>query len=197
MNWEERIGRRLKLRDLHILFAVVQCGSMTKAANQLSVSKPVVSKAVADLEYTLAVRLLDRDPQGIVPTVYGKALLDRGLGAFDELRRAVKDIECLSDPTTGEVRIATSIAIAAGFVSTVIARLARRYPRISVQLLAGEASTSHRALEERRADLAILRLHAPLLKQHLQTEVLYDDPIWSWRERGRHGFGAVASSWPI
>jgi DNA-binding transcriptional LysR family regulator len=175
MNWEERIGRRLKLRDLHILFAVVQCGSMTKAASQLSVSKPVVSKAVADLEHTLAVRLLDRGPQGIVPTVYGKALLDRGLGAFDELRRAVKDIESLSDPTTGEVRVATSIAIAAGFVSTVIARLTRRYPRISVELLAGEISASHRALEERRADLAILRLHAPILKQHLQTETLYDD----------------------
>jgi len=49
MHWADRIGRRLKLRDLHILLAVVQCGSMAKAARQLSVSNPVVSKAVADL----------------------------------------------------------------------------------------------------------------------------------------------------
>ena len=62
MDWGERIGRRLKLRDLHILLAVVQCGSMTKAARQLSVSNPVVSKAIADLEHTLGVRLLDRNP---------------------------------------------------------------------------------------------------------------------------------------
>jgi len=60
MHWADRIGRRLKLRDLHILLAVVQCGSMAKAARQLSVSNPVVSKAVADLEHALEARLLDR-----------------------------------------------------------------------------------------------------------------------------------------
>ena len=47
MQWEDRIGRRLKLRDLHVLFAVVQWGSMAKAARHLSVSQPVVSAAVA------------------------------------------------------------------------------------------------------------------------------------------------------
>ena len=60
MHWADRIGRRLKLRDLHILLAVVQCGSMAKAARHLSVSNPVVSKAVADLEHALDARLLDR-----------------------------------------------------------------------------------------------------------------------------------------
>ena len=90
MDWGQRLGRRLKLRDLHILFAVVECGSMTRAAKQLSVSNPVVSKAIAGLEHTLGVRLLDRDPQGLQPTIYGQALLDRGLVAFDELRQAVQ-----------------------------------------------------------------------------------------------------------
>jgi hypothetical protein len=47
MQWEDRIGRRLKLRDLHVLFAVVQWGSMAKAARHLSVSQPVVSAAIA------------------------------------------------------------------------------------------------------------------------------------------------------
>src|SRR5688572_18068313 len=175
MDWGERIGRRLKLRDLHVLFAVVQCGSMTKAARQLSVSNPVVSKAVANLEHTLGVRLLDRGPQGIEPTIYARALLDHGLIAFDELRQAVKHIESLTDPTAGEVKIGTSIAIATSFVPAVIARLNRRYPRISIHLSAGEASASYRALEERRVDLAILRLYAPLSRQHLHVETLYDD----------------------
>ena len=59
MQWEDRIGRRLKLRDLHVLFAVVQWGSMAKAAKHLSISQPVVSKAIAELESMLGVRLLD------------------------------------------------------------------------------------------------------------------------------------------
>jgi DNA-binding transcriptional LysR family regulator len=175
MDWGERIGRRLKLRDLHILLTVAQTGSMTKAAARLSVSNPVVSKAIADLERTLAVRLLDRGPHGIEPTVYGRALLDRGLLAFDELRQAVKHIECLSDPKTGEVRIGTSIAIATGFLTGVITRLSRRHPRIAVDLLAGEASATYRALEERKVDFAILRLHEPISEQSVQVDILYHD----------------------
>lgn len=175
MDWGQRIGCRLKLRDLHILFAVVECGSMTRAAKKLSVSNPVVSKAIGGLEHTLGVRLLDRDVQGIHPTVHGRALLDRGLVAFDELRQAVKVIEALSDPAAGEVRVGSSIAISSGFVPAVVARLNRRFPRISVELLADEPSTTYRALEERRVDLVVLHIHAPLSRQHLDVERLYED----------------------
>ena len=175
MDWGQRIGRRLKLRDLHILFAVVECGSMTRAAKQLSVSNPVVSKAIAGLEHTLGVRLLDRDVQGIHPTIHGRALLDRGLVAFDELRQAVKVIEALSDPTAGEVRVGSSIAIASGFIPAVVARLNRRFPRVSVDLLAGEPSTTYRALEERRVDLVVMHMHTPFSPQHLLVEALYED----------------------
>jgi DNA-binding MarR family transcriptional regulator len=49
----ERIGRRLKLRDLRILMTVVECGTMGKAAERLAISQPVVSKAIADMEYAL------------------------------------------------------------------------------------------------------------------------------------------------
>ena len=55
MQWAERIGRRLKLRDLHVLLAAVEAGSMAKAARRLAVSQPVVSQAIADLEHTLGV----------------------------------------------------------------------------------------------------------------------------------------------
>src|SRR5215813_7896973 len=78
MKWSERIGRRLKLRDLHILLAVAQCESIAKAANQLAITQPVVSKAIADLERMLGVRLIDRDRHGAEPTIYGEALLKRG-----------------------------------------------------------------------------------------------------------------------
>jgi len=69
MEWTDRIGRRIKLRDLHILLAVAQSGSMARAAERLAISQPVVSKTIADLEHTLGVRLLDRDRRGAEPTV--------------------------------------------------------------------------------------------------------------------------------
>jgi DNA-binding transcriptional LysR family regulator len=66
---EERMMRRIKLRELRILLTVAQVGSMGKAAAKLALSQPAVSKAIAEMEYTLGVSLLDRTPHGVEPTL--------------------------------------------------------------------------------------------------------------------------------
>lgn len=103
IDWESQIGRRLRLRDLHVFSTVVQRGSMAKAARQLGVSHPAVSEVIADLEHALGVRLLDRSAKGVEATIYGDALLKRSVAVFDELKQSIRDIEFLSDATTGEV----------------------------------------------------------------------------------------------
>jgi len=105
MQMSDRIGRRIKLQDVHILMTVVETGSMGKAARRLNTSQPNISKSIADLEHALGVRLLDRQRQGVEPTAYGRALLDCGLAVFDELRQGVKNIEFLADPASGEARV--------------------------------------------------------------------------------------------
>ena len=88
MQMSDRIGRRIKLQDVHTLMAVVEAGSMGKAARHLNTSQPNISKSIADLEHALGVRLLDRQRQGVEPTAYGRALLDCGLVArFNEFER--------------------------------------------------------------------------------------------------------------
>src|SRR5215813_11524127 len=162
MQWSERIGRRIKLRDLHVLQAVAQAGSMTKAAHQLAISVPVVSKAIADLEHTVGVPLLDRSPQGVEPTAYGRALMHRSGIAFEELRQGIKDIEFLTDPTTGEVRIGTTPPLSASFVMTVVDQLSRRYPRIAFRVLASGSADQRRDLIARQVDLLIGRRFLPI-----------------------------------
>src|SRR5215467_8726339 len=129
VSWESRIGRRVRLRDLHILFAFVQHGSMAKAGADLGMSQSAVSQAIAALENALAVRLLDRTPRGVVPTLYANALMKRGRVAFDELRQGVKDIEFLVDPAAGEVRIGCSESISGGILPPIIERMSRLHPR--------------------------------------------------------------------
>ena len=90
MRWNDRIGRRIKLGDLHILLAVAQNGSMAKAADKLSVSQPVVSRAIIELERTLGVRLLERSRRGVELTPSGRAMLDCGHAVFDDLRQGVE-----------------------------------------------------------------------------------------------------------
>jgi DNA-binding transcriptional LysR family regulator len=89
MRWNDRIGRRIKLSDLHILVAVAQSGSMAKAASLLAISHPVISRSISTLEHTLGVRLLERNPRGVELTAYGRAMLSRSNAAFDELRQGV------------------------------------------------------------------------------------------------------------
>src|SRR5262245_33708728 len=103
-DWDSHIGRRLKLRNLHVFFTVVQHGSLAKAASHLGVSHPAISQLIADLERALGARLFDRTSRGVTPTIYGHALLRRGRAAFDELKQGIRDIEFLSDPAIGEIR---------------------------------------------------------------------------------------------
>src|SRR5882757_9128138 len=98
---EDRVGRRLRFRDLQVFFAVAQAGSMAKAAAQMGLTQPAVSDIIAGLEQIFGVRLFDRNSRGVQPTIYGRAVLRRGRAAFDELKQGIKDIDFLSDPATG------------------------------------------------------------------------------------------------
>jgi DNA-binding transcriptional LysR family regulator len=175
MQLSDRIGNRMKLQDLHVLMTVVQAGSMGKAAQILNTTQPNISRSIGELEQALGVRLLDRHRQGIEPTEYGRALLDCGVAVFDDLRQGVKNIAFLANPTAGELRIGTTTFLAASFVSALIDRLSRRYPRIVFHLVTGYTETLHRELAERNVDLLIIRGSGPIADPRYDFEFLFDD----------------------
>jgi len=178
MQWVDRIGRRLKLRDLHILLAVVQHGSMAKAAVELSISQPAVSKAISDMEHVLGVRLLDRARNGIVPTAYGQALTARGRAMFDELKQGVEELAYLADPTVGELRIASTESIAAGFLPAVIDKFSREQPRVRLDVEQAVMNAQHyRGLRERSVDLLLGRIPVRWEEADLNVETLYEDQV--------------------
>jgi DNA-binding transcriptional LysR family regulator len=171
---DDRLLQRLKLRELRILMAVTQAGSMGKAATQLAISQPAVSRAIADMEASLGVSLLDRGPQGVELTPYGRALISRGVAVFDELRQGLKEIKFIADPTAGEVRIGGSSAMAVGIIAAVIDRLARRHPRVSFHVVTPEPTTRYRELRERKVDI-IVGGFAPVSDEDIDAEILYED----------------------
>jgi len=204
MEWTDRIGRRIKLRDLHILLSVVQCGSMAKAARFLSVSHPVISKSIGGLEATLGVRLVERTKHGIEPTDFGRALLKGSIAAFDDLKQSVKEIEFLSDPSAGELSIGVSEPVAAGLLPAIIASLARTHPRLSFQIEQGDAQTlQQRDLRERRIEFVIARAVMRNRDPALQTDILFHDKLLvvagassKWIGRRRLGLRQLAEeSW--
>ena len=126
---QKKEGRtlRLKLRDLQMLQALAEAGSMAAAAEQLALSQPAISKAMSEMEYGLGAQLLDRSSRGVVLTESGRVLLQHGRVILDEVRLGITEIERLSDPTQGEVRIGTGDP-ATVVVSEIINALSRRYP---------------------------------------------------------------------
>jgi DNA-binding transcriptional LysR family regulator len=177
MQWDARIGRRIKLRDLHIFLAVVEAGSMAKAGAGLAVSQPAVSKAIAEMEHVLGVPLLDRGSRGVEPTRYGRALVKRSLAVFDELKQGVKEIEYLSDPTIGELSIGSTEPLSAGLVTRVIDRLSDRYPLIGFQVTQGDPDTLLRRLDERAVDIVLARMPGRRLDENINAEILYEDSV--------------------
>jgi DNA-binding transcriptional LysR family regulator len=172
----EQIQRRISLHDLRVLVAVVQAGSMGRAARRLATSQPAVSRSVSDLERALGVRLLDRGRHGVEPTSCGRALVARGLAIFDELAQGIGEIQFLSDPTSGQLRIGASIAVSVGFVAAVIDRLAAAHPRLTFDLLSTDTTSAFHALATRQVDLLVVHLVAPLADDVMHADVLFDDP---------------------
>jgi DNA-binding transcriptional LysR family regulator len=176
MPWNERTKRRLKLRDLDILATLLDSGSMGKAATRLNVSQPAVSKAVAELESALGVRLVDRGRRGITPTPYGLALRKRSVAIFNDLRQSVQDIEFLSDPTTGELRIGTTDPVGRAIVIPCLDRLSRKHPGISLHVVAGDTAALYRELLDRNVELVVSRMIG-VLPDELSAEVLFHDSL--------------------
>jgi DNA-binding transcriptional LysR family regulator len=178
MKWTDRVGRRVKLRDLHIALAVAEAGSMTRAAEELAVSYPVVSKTISELEHTLGVKLFDRSISGVEPTHYGRALLQSGVAVFDEMRRGLQQIEFIKQPDAGELRIGSSIVTDAGLLPAIIERFSQEFPRAVVHVLPENiAIQQYDNLRDRNVELVLGRLPATMTEPDLVAETLFDEPM--------------------
>ena len=180
LDSDSQIGRRLSLRDLHVFFTVVKHGSMAKAALELGISQPNVSEVISNLEHTLDVRLFDRRPRGVEPTLYGKALLKSTRAAFDELRQGVKEIEFLSDPAVGEVRIGCPAAAMATFLRHLIQEFSDAHPKVAL-CISEVPVASYSGLRERTQDLHLEWCVPPFSRDDVgndvNVEVLFDDHL--------------------
>lgn len=178
MDWADRIGRRIRLRDLHILLAVAEHGSMAKASAQLAVSHPVISKTIAEMERNLGVRLVERSSQGVELTAYGTALLNCGVAVFDEMRQGLKRLEALTDPASGELRIGCPEITMAGLLPAIVERFSQKYPRVRLHVvLAQTALLQFQELRRRSIDLLIGRIPQDLPADDLVLDTLFEEPF--------------------
>ena len=129
------------------------------------------------MEHALGLRLLDRGRNGVEPTLYGHALLKRGMTVFDELTQGLQELEFLADPTIGQLRIGSSESVAAGLLPAVIGQFAQRASEHSLERRANGAQ--HHALQrirERSIDLLLGWIPTPFAEDDLVVEPVLNDP---------------------
>ena len=122
---------------------------------------------------------------------------------FDDLRQIVRNIEFLSDPAAGEVRVGCNLSVAASFVSAVVDLVSRRYPRIMFQLTM--EADALRDLHDRKLDFVILRKIDAIADERLGFEILFDDSLVvavgaqsPWARRRRIALAdLVGESWAL
>jgi DNA-binding transcriptional LysR family regulator len=179
-SWETRIGRRIRLHDLHAFATVIQLGSISKAAVTLGVTQSAVSQLIADLEAALRVRLLDRSSRGVAPTAFGNVLLKRSRAALDELRHGVEEISFLSDQTTGAVRVGCPESISSAVLPPIAQLFFRQHPNAVLDV--DDVNFGRLApLLDRKIDLVIARGGRGFDVQEIPDEVdvrtLFEDEL--------------------
>lgn len=133
-NWF--LKARLKTRQLLLLIALDDYRNIHRAADELHMTQPAASKQIKDLEEMLDVKLFERLPRGMEPTIYGETMIRHARMALTSLALAHDDIVTLKAGLTGQVEVGVIMTPAMALLPRAIARVKEEAPllRIGVQL---------------------------------------------------------------
>jgi DNA-binding transcriptional LysR family regulator len=178
MSPVDMLARRVTLRELRLLLAVTRSGSFLKAASEIGITQPALSKSIADLEGTFGVRLFDRTNRGVTPTPHGEVLIRRATGIFEELRHAVDELGSLTDASRGELRIGATPTMCAGLLPRIIGAVRGKRPKFQFHVAELESGKLASEVVSRSLDLGLGRKHAFVDHEHLAFERLFDDRLF-------------------
>jgi DNA-binding transcriptional LysR family regulator len=133
-NWF--LKARLKTRQLLLLIALDDYRNIHRAADELHMTQPAASKQIKDLEEMLDVRLFERLPRGMEPTIYGETMIRHARMALTSLALAHDDLLTLKAGLSGQVEVGVIMSPAMALLPRAIARIKEQAPllRIGVQL---------------------------------------------------------------
>jgi DNA-binding transcriptional LysR family regulator len=165
------------LRELRLLVSVARAGSILKAATEIGLTQPAVSKAIADLESTFGVRLFDRTNRGVSVTPQGEILLRRATAVFDELRQAIDELQSLATADHGELRLGGTPALCAGLLPHAMGAVRAQRPGYRFHITELESGKLASEVAGRSVDLGIGREHRAE-SADLAFEPLFEDRLF-------------------
>src|SRR4051794_30209196 len=160
------------LRHLEVFCAVARSRSFTRAAEDLHVSQPVVSRTVRELERSLGITLFTRTTRSVSLTPQGEELLDLAGDLLERFDRTLDRFAAYCRGDYGSIVLATLPSIAAGYLPPILVEFVAENPGMRVEILDVTAAEAARAVESGAADLAIA---SPATGPSLHSDVLLRD----------------------
>ena len=181
---ERWITRKFRLRHLELIAELYDCRSILKASKRLSLTQPTVTKALQDVESTLAVRLFERSNRGLEPTPYGEIFARHAKIVLAQLRHAAEELEGLRAGYSGRVTVGTLLAASASILPDAIALLKKQRPGVAISVVVGTYDILRPSLLVGDLDMVLGRLPAEGRSRALVYEEFYAEPICVVTRRG-------------
>jgi len=146
----------MNLNHLRVFASVARHGSMTRAARELRVSQPAVSKQLSDLEQDLATPLVDRLPRGVRLTAAGELLFTHAQRILQAERSAEQELAELQNLGRGRLAVGASTTIGSYLVPSLFGELRRSHPGIELDLEIANTAGVQEAVLDNRLDLGLI-----------------------------------------
>jgi DNA-binding transcriptional LysR family regulator len=185
ISWKPWFLRaRLKTRHLLLISAIGQEGNINRAAEMLNMSQPAASRLLRDLEQIVGADLFDRLPRGVRPNWYGETMIRHARNALTSLSEAAEEIDALKAGRTGQVNVGTITGPAISLVPRAVARVARDYPLVKIQLQVDTSDRLLESLKEGHIDIMVGRLLDRCDNSDFTFQCLADEPVCAMVRRG-------------
>ncbi|HET8744018.1 MAG TPA: LysR substrate-binding domain-containing protein [Ramlibacter sp.] len=146
----------MDLKQLEYFVRVAELGSFTRAAIELDVAQPALSRQVRLLEVELRQNLLVRNGRGAVPTEAGKLLLEHGRGILHQVERAREDLGRLRGGLAGRVAVGLPSSVARVLTVPLTRAFREQLPEARISISEGLSGGLQEGLVSGRLDIAVL-----------------------------------------
>lgn len=162
-------------RYAHFIAAMEQ-RTLLGAAQLVNLSQPALSKSILALEDEYEVKLFDRHPRGLVPTVYGHALEHHARRILLDIDQSKKDIAAMASGATGRIRVGVGQAFVE-YVENALVKLESSFPGVDNTVITDYAEGLRLALLENRVDIVLGMVNNLIDDDDFETTIVAKDPI--------------------
>ena len=171
------IHSRLRLRQLRLMLALQELGSLRRAADHIGMSQPAATKMLHEAEDLLGVELFQRLPKGMRPTPFGETVIYYAQMVFAELSGMREELVALESGNLGRVTVGVIPALASGLLTRTIATLKQSHPRLSMSIQVATSDVLVQALLQDQLDMVLGRISTDARAEELLFDSLGEEEL--------------------